>query len=228
MDEPKAWRDLAERLTQLRNADQDKIYANWSSSPWNDNGDHWFLSGIGDRAVSQQFLWTVERAAILLGHHESPTALFFWLDLLKQESPRFIGGGHRETIVGGVQVEKSEFGGIYAVCLASAEYCYKLETQAIAKERGKWLPVEDTASHPPVPAPSRAISIGDQLEQLRQDCNWSIEELAEAVKLDPTNVSRHLSGTSIPRPKNLRRYNSVFSKQLKKQVHIRRNAAKRS
>jgi hypothetical protein len=228
MDEPKAWRDLAERLTQLRNADQDKIYANWSSSPWNDSGDHWFLSGIGDRSISQQLLWTVERAAILMGHHGSPAALFFWLDSLKQDSPRFIGGGTIETVVKGAVVEHSETGCIPALCLASAEYCYKLETQAIAKERGKWLPVEDTASHPPVHAPSVAISIGDQLEELRQDCNWSIEELAEAVKLDPTNVSRHLSGTSIPRPKNLRKYNSVFSKHLKRKVDIRRNAAKRS
>ena len=73
-------------------------------------------------------------------------------------------------------------------------------------------------------------SIADQLERLRLESRVSIEELAEAVCIDPTNVSRHLSGKSIPRLKNLRAYDREFSKMLKRKVviyHTQQNAAKR-
>jgi ribosome-binding protein aMBF1 (putative translation factor) len=219
-------------------------------------------------------MWAVERAAVLLGHTANP--LFFWLDLLKQESPRYSGGGTSETIVGD-QVSKAETGTISTLCLASAEYCYRLETQAIAKDRNKWVTVEESvglpqpremmsviteqrrmrfydtftnspenraqrefeyksrlkkleeaAFQPPTSAPPKVGSIGEQLEQLRQECNWSIEKLAEAVKIDPTNVSRHLSNKSVPYPRNLAKYIHVLSKELKRHIVISKTQPRRS
>src|ERR1022692_4046879 len=211
MDEPKAWRDLAERFTQLHAGGPDRLTASWRSSAWNDSGDHWLISGVDDQSFYKLFMWAVERAAVLLGHTANP--LFFWLDLLKQESPRYSGGGTSETIVGD-QVSKAETGTISTLCLASAEYCYRLETQAIAKDRNKWGTVVG--------------SIGEQLEQLRQECNWSIEKLAEAVKIDPTNVSRHLSNKSVPYPRNLAKYIHVLSKELKRHIVISKTQPRRS
>ena len=74
-------------------------------------------------------------------------------------------------------------------------------------------------------------SIGEQISDLFDECELTVEELAELVELDPTNVSRHIQGKSIPTIKNQRRYQEQFSKVLKRKVVISktpRNAGKRS
>jgi len=73
-------------------------------------------------------------------------------------------------------------------------------------------------------------AVGIQLNTLRLKCGLSIEALAAKVGLDPTNVSRHESGKSIPALRNISKYERIFSKLLNKQVVIDKtqlNAAKR-
>ena len=98
MDEPQAWRDLAERFTQLYAGGADKLCAEWISSSWNEQGDQWLILGVEDPALRGRFESTAERAAVLLGHESS--GLFFWLNLLKDGSPNYISGGLSRTWVG--------------------------------------------------------------------------------------------------------------------------------
>jgi hypothetical protein len=141
MDEPRAWRELADRFTQLYAGTPDKLYAGWISSAWNEQGDQWIILGVDDPAMLRQFKLAAERAALLLGH--AGDGLSFWLDLLKQDSPSYNNsGGISRTSVGGRLADNAETGIISALCTASAEYCYRLETLAITRERSKWVPVE--------------------------------------------------------------------------------------
>jgi len=72
-------------------------------------------------------------------------------------------------------------------------------------------------------------TLGEQLEELRVECDEiSIEQLADKVGIDPTNVSRHLSGKSKPNPKSRIAYGRVFSKLLTEHIVISKTQVKRS
>jgi len=71
-------------------------------------------------------------------------------------------------------------------------------------------------------------TIGAQIERLRQECDFTVEELAEEVEIDPTNVSRHIRGQSNPSRRSRRKYGRVFSKLLNREIVIRETQPKRS
>lgn len=261
VDDPAAWRELAERFTKLRREDDDRLYACWISSGYNSRGDQWYLTGTEDASTHEHFKWAAERAAVLLGQPTGPATLFFWLDLLKKESPRYRGGGVSETHLDEDLVNTSETGHIGFLCLASAEYCYKLETAAIANKRAEFVPwsplelmrsapshsgvspftekairviakrlsEESVPTQPPATSakPQKKESVAAQLDRLRDECRWTVEELAEQIQIDPTTVSRHLSDRAIPHLRNLGAYERVFSKRLERKVVIEKTPGKR-
>jgi hypothetical protein len=76
--------------------------------------------------------------------------------------------------------------------------------------------VSDEAKQP------KRDTVGSQIDRLRKECeDMTLEELAEKVKLDPTNVSRHIRNKSRPTPKHLREYQRVFSNLLNRKVGYR-------
>jgi ribosome-binding protein aMBF1 (putative translation factor) len=89
---------------------------------WSDSGAQWRLGG-GSHGIAKFFTDVAESAAVELGHSGGPSALFFWLDLLKRDSPFYKSSGS-----GGVINRVSE---------ASAEYCLKCETHAKVDARAK-------------------------------------------------------------------------------------------
>jgi hypothetical protein len=99
------------------------LRANWSRDGWSDSGKPWYLNNA-DEAIKKLFIWAAESASVELGHPGGEEALFFWLDLLRRDSPFFKVFG-----VGGY---------IYRVCDASAEYCVKCETDLkVARREGE-------------------------------------------------------------------------------------------
>lgn len=98
------------------------LKANWSRDGWSDSGKPWYLNNADD-AIKKLFTWAAESAAVELGHPGGEEALFFWLDLLRRDSPFFKPFG-----VGGY---------IFQVCNASAEYCIKCETDVKAARLGR-------------------------------------------------------------------------------------------
>jgi len=88
---------------------------------------------------------------------------------------------------------------------------------------------------PPPEAPSANVAqqsgeiatVGTQILTLREECRWTIEDLAQAVNLHPVTVSRHHSGEITPRPRTLTAYERVFSKKLQRQVVINKTLGKR-
>jgi DNA-binding XRE family transcriptional regulator len=76
----------------------------------------------------------------------------------------------------------------------------------------------------PSPSPSApkmpAETIAAQIERLRAECRLTVEDLAEALDVEPRSVYRHLSGKTIPRKKQTAAYEKLFSKHLGKQTRL--------
>jgi hypothetical protein len=68
-----------------------------------------------------------------------------------------------------------------------------------------------------------AIHIGELLEETL----LTQEEFSKEMGCDASTISRHIAGTMKPRKKTLREYDATFSKLLKRQVVVNRNATKR-
>ncbi|HET6843207.1 MAG TPA: helix-turn-helix transcriptional regulator [Candidatus Angelobacter sp.] len=85
--------------------------------------------------------------------------------------------------------------------------------------RTKSFKTETTAKTPTIPhTPNDAKSIGNQIDDLRCECEMTVEALAEALHLTPRSVYRHLSGQADPRKTHLAAYAKVFSGKLQRQV----------
>jgi hypothetical protein len=130
------WRDLETRFRklhdeQLRSGRKDALYAQWKSTL--DDTKPWYLAG-GPKDIHKRFEWFAESAAVRMGHAAGASAVFFWLDLLKGESPNYhpVNSSHIEK---GDKETRWEGGTIECVCEASADYCLKCETQEKGEAR---------------------------------------------------------------------------------------------
>jgi hypothetical protein len=71
-------------------------------------------------------------------------------------------------------------------------------------------------SHQKVPK----ATLGRNIEQLRKECGWTVEMLAERVYLEKTSVLDHINKGVRPRPQNLKNYADVFGKALNRRVSV--------
>lgn len=215
MDEVLAWRELAARFRELAEADQYRLYASWSSTALN---AHWFIAGSA-QSISESFKWLAERAAVLLGQQPGEATLFFWLDLLKEGSPRYRGGGTSESYdVEGRCTEKADTGMVTGVCLASAEYCYKLETAAIAKQEPAVARLELISANMKDRARAKALEeylIEKEKDSLRlKDSQADVGNIADEP-LRELPGSPHLREKQVG-PKSLRKaYLDSFAEKIK-------------
>jgi ribosome-binding protein aMBF1 (putative translation factor) len=137
-------------------------------------------------------------------------------------------------------------GEIDRVFQSSYTLCRKFESEALQVEFEKqrqrddpknWTAVSETNPSPssplePFPPPPDTQSesepipnsfketVGDQIQRLRRECNWTIERLAEKVGLDESTVKRHLAGKQTAHLSTISLYQQAFSKALKKDVFI--------
>jgi DNA-binding XRE family transcriptional regulator len=63
-------------------------------------------------------------------------------------------------------------------------------------------------------------TIGEQIKRLREECRWTIEELAEITDVHERTVSRHELGEVAPYGRTLSAYERTFSKRLQRKVVI--------
>ena len=129
------WRDLETRFRalhdeQLQDRKKAGLHAYWNSNPAND--EPWYLGG-GPDDIRTNFEWLVEQAALRLGQPGGRNAVFFWLDLLRSESPHYRPINSSHEVKG--EETRWERGGIELVCKASADYCIKCETEELKRQR---------------------------------------------------------------------------------------------
>jgi ribosome-binding protein aMBF1 (putative translation factor) len=94
------------------------------------------------------------------------------------------------------------------------------ELYGIKPEEFTWDKAE--RDQPPTPE-----TISSQLTRLREECRWTIEHLAEKIKLDVRSVERHLAGKTKPRTAHIGAYERVFSEALGRRVVIQNMPVKR-
>ena len=170
MDELSSWRELAVRFSELHNGGLQQMFAIWYPRGYGPAGDTWSLDGCANRDARELFEWTTERGAVLLGHRGGAGSLAYWLDTLRKGSPRFTGQQIGHTLENG-SIEMEESGAISNVCYASAEYCYKLETAAIAKREPAAARIELISANAKARAAARAyeeIEFQKKLKELRE------------------------------------------------------------
>jgi ribosome-binding protein aMBF1 (putative translation factor) len=112
---------------------------------------------------------------------------------------------------------------------ASMELCEQLETEAPATPE---RPVGDVAaraeaSHVPdrkaarkVERRARRALTADAITQYRDECGWTLDDLAGRMDRDRSVVAKHCSGKTAPRPRTLQQYADLFTKTLKCDVTI--------
>jgi DNA-binding transcriptional ArsR family regulator len=64
------------------------------------------------------------------------------------------------------------------------------------------------------------------LKRLLGEAHMTVEQLAEAVGIDPRSVYRHLAGEVLPQPPKMFAYQRVFSQALNRTVVIRKVSGK--
>jgi hypothetical protein len=126
------WRDVENRFRDLEREGGKRLSADWYSTAWPETGQHWNLKGT-NKLIRQRFEWIAQNAALKLGHADVSTGLFFWLDLLKRDSPGFHIDVQSSSKLPNGSLVRSEGGIIHRICTASADYCLKLENDEVAR-----------------------------------------------------------------------------------------------
>ena len=133
MADPTFWPDLEARFQALHNEQLQDTNNAGLHALWRSNlapGGPWYLGG-GPDDIRTKFEWLAESAAVQLGHPGGRNAVFFWLDLLKCESPHYKRCDSSHVVKG--KETRWESGTIELVCKASAEFCLKCETRETAR-----------------------------------------------------------------------------------------------
>jgi hypothetical protein len=219
-----SWRQLRDIFRELQPAKKDGLYAKRFGT-----SGTWELRDSPSDSVLRRFKHAATEAASKCGE------LATWepfLEILGDQEDTFHETlQHTARGPGGKEVT-SVIGVIPRVCEAAADYCEKRmpddETAARLRSTFDRLGNRQVA---PVPPPSHSTqrieqkTIGDQIDALRLECDWTAEHLAELVDISPRSVYRHLSGKDTPSRLNLARYERVFSHHLEKTIVITRTSA---
>ena len=177
MDEAvEEWRTLGARFAELRTADHDKLYAAWL--PPDERNPRWRLGGQSVLELQDRFKALAGRGAVLLGHPPGPFAFWFWLDVLKRESPRHQSVRQRRRL-SDETFQLAEGGAIDALCAASENQCYSIENRAIGSELSAYKAVQQAFARleglpGDAQAELRLIAAGnDRLPRIEADTsNW--------------------------------------------------------
>jgi hypothetical protein len=63
-------------------------------------------------------------------------------------------------------------------------------------------------------------NLGRNIDQLRQDCGWSYNDLEKSTGISKRLIIDHIFGRRQPQPKNLKLYADNFSRQLKRSITV--------
>ena len=216
------WRDLAERFRSLPASLP--IRADWlidaDGATWS-----WMISGALKRDTEIQFAALARRGGVEIDPNRDSLAV--WLDAVwQQENPgrSRLNGPIAAQSRGGEVGTRLNGGTLERVCGLSATLASVRENLTLDEERIARIKNEQNKA----PRPSnQEESISVQIDRLREECNLTVEELAEALQIEPRSVYRHLSGKSIPRKKQIRRYQEIFSERTGRVVSILQTSGKR-
>jgi hypothetical protein len=71
-------------------------------------------------------------------------------------------------------------------------------------------------------SPSSAEPLAEQIKRLKDECDITVEEIAEALGVVPRSIWKHLSGTTVPRREHLTAYERLFTDRLGRSVTLQK------
>lgn len=181
---------------------------------------------IGEIGRKAEFETLAKRGAIRVSLRPTPDLLDLWIETIFRQVPydqdQTFFGTTNSPGTGGNTV----FRHIHDLSRRSADCCKIMESAAIQREFDGSL-IEKQPRLPVAPDPPPPPTLGEQIQNLRLECNWTIEVLARKTGFDEKTVKRHLSGSAMPRLGNLAIYQQAFSKALNRQILIEKTPPKR-
>lgn len=160
--------------------------------------------GLYDGILSENFLERVrvcvsEAGRFLPDYPKGADSEDFWLhrlyfDLMKNKSDLLF-------------CASAQGGMILSICIASATFCSRLQRR-FAPE----LESRDAAN-----AESRSL-IGRNIDNLRIECGWSFDKLAEKTGIDKKLILAHVNKGTKPVPRIRKEYAQAFSEELKRKI----------
>jgi len=186
-----------------------------------DDGEELTNNVLCERIPAQAFHWAVVKQWLPYPplQHSGRSPVYFLNDP-RPRQPRFVPVPDHKLNV--------QFGEYRITDWCKADILKRLSSriafwQAEALEALEAL--ERSSAQPPSIQASkgRAETTADQINRLRAECRWTIEDLAEKTGLGLRSVQRHIAG-STPYDRNITAYERAFSKQLKKQIVIHKMA----
>jgi ribosome-binding protein aMBF1 (putative translation factor) len=236
------WRELHDIFRALQPSDKDGLYARWTGAR-----ERWDLLSEPSATTLRRFKnaagWAAQKSA-------NGSTWEAFMNVLKQDPEMFewttTSVSKQFSLRHQREIEVSVMNGeIKRVCEAAADYCEKLlpHDEKDARVRAAMERIEQrsyesfrmSSDYQPTKSPNLPVAdnqaevdtTGSQIERLRQECRWSEEDLADAVGLDLTTVSRHIRGVMEPTTRNCGKYDRAFSKHLKRKVLIEKTPRKR-
>jgi DNA-binding transcriptional ArsR family regulator len=82
-------------------------------------------------------------------------------------------------------------------------------------------PPQVQAESPKLSEPSRE-SLAEQIKRLKDECDITAEEIAEALGVVPRSIFKHLSGKAVPRRGHLVAYERLFTDRLGRSVTLQK------
>jgi hypothetical protein len=222
------WRDLAVQFLGIPGS-AGALSASWLYRVGSQEVGDWTVNGT--RAVVAQFDALARRAAAKLSHLGDPDLLTAWLEALRTSGDGCFKHDGEGREADGTQIV---LGSIYRLCEASANYCKKLESAALQNEYDSHRGSIGILSRPVVASPFTSVatpaaplikvpkpeSVGQQINRLREECQLTVDELAERMNLDVRSVRRHLAGDTTPYDRHLWAYRRLFYKLLNRDAVI--------
>ena len=215
MEDSAFWQDFAVQFDGL----PCDLKADWQYTIGSGEVGHWRLGG--DRTQRIQFEALARRAAIRLRIRRSPDLLIAWLEAIRENGVDFDLAPFFPTEMNddGSKGATYSIGSISRICDASANLCRMLESAALQAEfeenyRG------EPPSTPALPSHPSGETVAAQINRLREECQLTVDDLAEKMSLDVRSVRRHLTGDTVPYDRHVWAYQRLFSKLLNREVVI--------
>jgi len=202
------WKKLEKKFRSVE--DCARVHFNWTDLPGSGDLEMWDCALLGTASLTARLRFeTLARRAGTKTDPHCLNSLWAWLSLLKRN-------GRKDLVKYG---REPGHGQIQCVCAVSADYCLVLEARAIEAERRAKIEEHEEhieeLNHPP-----KQETTGGQIRRLRDECRWTIEELAEAMKIDERTIRRHEADEVNPYARTLRTYERIISKRLERKIVI--------
>ncbi|MGC1907702.1 MAG: helix-turn-helix transcriptional regulator [Candidatus Acidiferrum sp.] len=195
-----------------------------------------------DEYLRVRFEALATKAGIALGCANNRAPLKFWLfklflylsetkshHLFAPTSDVHIGDDPQSDLLKPRAGENlSRVGGIITnVYEASANFCLWLEKQTLeAEHRRGGVDLEaaeritDAVEGTTATSNKRKSPIGRNIDQLRKECGWTFDDLADKTGIDKKNILAHVNEGRKPRPRTMREYAQAFSKEQQRKITV--------